>query len=101
MPGSSTSKEPARTTSAPARSIPSAWPRSTSQESAKSQMPYVGRSPGLAPCCRQGHTASQLQASKYVPDTAHVAGGTDRLNQPPPPGLEVENGPTTHPGSPE
>src|SRR6266508_1069039 len=61
------------TTWRPVRSSWPEWPLATDQESAKSQMPKVERPPSRPPTCRHGQIGRQLQASKYVPSTAHAS----------------------------
>src|SRR5207247_1108472 len=63
---------PAITTDKPLRSSVLMRPVVMRQESAKSQVSFVDDpSSWRSPSHRQGQTASQLQASKYVPATAH------------------------------
>jgi hypothetical protein len=51
-----------------ARSTPPACPASTIHESAPKHSPYVERPPGLSPIRRHGQIATQLYASRQLPE---------------------------------
>src|SRR4029453_14611138 len=67
--GSALSHRPAIATRRPLSAVAPKCPSLISHDSAKRQVSYTDRPAGLSPSLRHGHGASQLQTSKYEPDT--------------------------------
>src|SRR5262245_52116471 len=73
--GSTSRYDPAITTFRSERLMVPNVPSTIRHESPKSHSPYVEPVVSfMPPCIRHGQIASQLHASKYVPDTRHSLG---------------------------